>query len=123
MRYTELFELNCPYYMAIGMTYEEFWDKDSTLVRYYKKADELRRDQRNHDMWLQGAYFYSALCSAAPAFRAFSKHGPNEYLDAPFPLSERSQEEENRKRLEASKAAMIAMAANINQHRRRQNEQ
>lgn len=53
--YTEEFERSFPYYLAIGMTYEQYWEQDSTLVRAYRKAAKIQRDLRNQDAWLQGA--------------------------------------------------------------------
>lgn len=70
------------------MTYEQFWEMDSTLVKYYRKAAQIKQDLRNQDAWLQGAYIYEALLDAAPILRAFAKKGtkPTPYRDSPFDL-------------------------------------
>jgi len=82
--------------MAIGMTYQEFWYGPPERCKAYREAHKLRMKYRNHEMWMQGAYFYSALCSAAPMF-AFKPHDPQPYLDKPFAIDK----EETEKREEA----------------------
>ena len=57
--YTEKFNELFPHYLSFGMTEEQYWDKDCTLVAAYRKAEELRMNRRNQEMWLQGAYFYA----------------------------------------------------------------
>ena len=48
----EIFESVCPYYMSIGMTYEQFWDGDNDLPVYFRKADKMRTDKENLLMWI-----------------------------------------------------------------------
>ena len=57
----ELFDSVFPQYLAIGMSSAEYWHGDPKLVRAYRKAWEMKRDQRNWEMWLQGMYYYDAL--------------------------------------------------------------
>lgn len=47
--YTEKFYQVFPYYLAIGMTYEQFWEMDCDLVKYYRKAARIRQDLKNQD--------------------------------------------------------------------------
>ena len=85
--YTEYFNQLCPFYLNAGMTYEQFWDGDSSMVRAFRKAHDMRLEEDNFKMWLQGKYFYDALCCVAPIFRAFSKaKKPIDYHDQPFML-------------------------------------
>ena len=67
------------------MTYEQFWEQDCELVKYYRKAAQIKQGLRNQDAWLQGAYFYEALIDAAPVLRAFAKKGtkPALYRESP----------------------------------------
>lgn len=77
--------------MAIGMTYDEFWNQDVTLVRVYRKADELKRKRQNEFLWIQGMYVYEALCDASPLFRFSMKKGqikPEPYVKEPYPITE-----------------------------------
>ena len=43
------------------MTYDQFWNQDVELVKAYREADKIKRDLKNQDMWMQGAYYYEAL--------------------------------------------------------------
>ena len=118
--YTEKFYEFFPYYLSIGMTYEQYWEGDCTLVKYYRKAEELRNEKRNQELWLQGMYVYEAICDVAPILHAFAKKGtkPTPYSTKPYPLTEkqvkRDEEEKQRKLAEKGKRFMEAMAASIN---------
>lgn len=89
--YTERFYEQFPYYLSIGMTPEQYWEGEPELARYYRKADEMRLERRNQEMWLQGMYVYEAICDASPVFHSFAKRGtkPHPYTDKPYPLTER----------------------------------
>ena len=118
--YTEKFYELFPYYLAIGMSPEQYWDSDSTLVKYYRKAEQLKNEKRNQELWLQGMYIYEALCDVAPILHAFAKKGtkPTPYAEKPYPLDEKqvrkNEEEKQRKIAEKGKRFMEAMAASIN---------
>ena len=102
------------------MTPEQYWDGDPTLAKYYRKADELQRQRRNQELWLQGLYIYDALCDVAPVFHAFAKRGtkPRPYPDHPYSLTNREREEEQKmlekKEREKARRYMEAKMAEIN---------
>ena len=84
------------------MSERQYWDEDSTLVTAYRKADEIRMNRRNQEMWLQGAYIYDALCRMSPVLHAFAKKGtkPAPYPSEPYALTEKQielKEEEHAK--------------------------
>ena len=117
--YTEKFYELFPYYLSIGMTYEQYWEGDCTLVKYYRKADEIRKERRNEELWLQGMYVYEAICDVSPILHAFAKKGtkPVPYSAKPYSITEsqhrRDEEEKERKMAEKGKAYMEAfMIAN-----------
>jgi hypothetical protein len=85
-----------PYYLSIGMSPEQYWDGDSTLTIHYRKADEIRNERKNQELWLQGMYIYEALCDVAPIIHAFAKKGtkPRPYATAPYSLTTRQRERE-----------------------------
>lgn len=90
--------------MSIGLTPDQYWNDDSSLAEAYRRADELKRERRNQELWLQGAYIYDALCRVAPVFHAFAKKGtkPLSYSSEPFVISnkqKRKQEEEQEKKV------------------------
>lgn len=98
----------CPRYMAMGMSYEEFWDGDPRMAEYYRKADELKTEKRNLELWLQGMYIYEAIIDIAPILHAFAKKGAKAkpYPSRPYPITEREhkREEETVERAKAEKA-------------------
>ena len=118
--YTEKFYELFPYYLSIGMTPEQYWESDCTLVKYYRKAEEIRNEKRNQELWLQGMYIYEALCDVSPILHAFAKKGtkPTPYSEKPYALNakqvERDEEEKQRKAIEKGKKIMEARMAAIN---------
>lgn len=86
--------------MLMGMSYDEFWDSNTSVHRTYREVYELRRKQEEWARWRQGAYFFAALICAAPVLNAFSKnHEPGKYPQEPLPLTEKeSREREERDR-------------------------
>ena len=102
------------------MTYEQFWEGDPMLVKYYRQAEEMRNDRRNQELWLQGMYIYEALCDVAPLHHAFAKRGvkAHPYSERPYALTEKQRilEAEEKERLNALKAKrfMEALMASNN---------
>jgi hypothetical protein len=100
--YTEQFNEVFPYYLSIGMTYEQFWEEDPILCKYYREAEELRNEKKNQELWLQGMYIYEAIADLSPILHAFAKKGTKAqpYPDAPYPITKKQRE---RIRLEKEK--------------------
>jgi len=94
----------CPYLIAMGCSYDDFWYNDTDIAKQYLKAHEIKRRQENERLWLQGYYFYVALCDVAPVLNAFAKKGTKvqPYPNEPFALTmeeiaeRREQEEQER---------------------------
>lgn len=112
----EAFEEICPFFMAIGMTYDEFWNKDPQIAKYYLKAHKIRQKQENERLWLQGYYNYIAFAYVSPIMNAFAKKGtkPIPYMSKPIPLSQEEVEnnatiERNNRKL-ALKQKLLASA-------------
>lgn len=108
--------------MSIGMTYDEFWNQDVSLVEVYREANELRDRKRNQELWLQGMYIYEALCDASPLFRFTMKSGtikPEPYAKEPYPItaSEVREREERaaKQKEERLKAEFAAFAERMRQ--------
>lgn len=119
---TEIFYKHLPYYLAMGMTLDEYFNQDCSLVKYYREAQQIKKEQRNQELWLQGLYIYEALGDMSPVLRAFSKKGtkPLPYPSEPYPVTEaevmarKNREEELR--AERMKAKLCAWAAKTNAH-------
>lgn len=121
LRYSDKFEELCGFYMSIGMTYEEYWDGDNCMTKYYRQMDNLNRERKNYDLWLQGAYIYEALLDASPVFNPLcAKKKPYPYRETPIPLTENEnrkvEELNNQKKLENGREAMRAMMIEFNKH-------
>lgn len=118
--YTEQFYNQFPFYLSIGMTYDQFWNDDCELVVYYRKANELKNARKNQELWLQGMYIYEALCCVSPLLHAFAKNGtkPQPYPDKPYAISAKeikeckeTIEKENRKK---AMAVFMAWSSRLN---------
>lgn len=102
------------------MTYDQFWNDDPGLARAYRKAAEIKAERRNQELWLQGLYFYDALCCASPILRSFSKKGtrPVPYPAEPYALTRDQQKKEKvtkeKRTYEKGKAKMMAYMDKIN---------
>ena len=93
--YTDIFNDNFPYYLSIGMTEEQYWDRDCCLVKSYRKAEELRRERVNQELWLQGMYFYDALARISPILHASAKKGTKAqpYVEEAYPINKKKMED------------------------------
>lgn len=114
--YTDRFNKLFPYYLSIGMTYDQFWNEDCLLVKAYREADKIKAERKNTELWLQGRYVYEALLDIAPLLHAFAKKGTKArpYPSEPYPITQyavdKKTEREERLKAEKMKAKLIAMA-------------
>lgn len=101
--YTERFYELFPYYLSIGMSAEQYWDGDPTLVKYYRKAEAIRTERMNYEKWLQGIYIYEAICDVSPVLHAFAKKGskPRPYADKPYAITVDSKKKDDEAREKA----------------------
>ena len=119
-KYYDAFEKLFPYYLSIGMTPEQYWDGDPTLARAYRRAQELKLEQRNEYAWLQGMYIYEALGAVSPIFRSFAKRGTKAmpYVEAPYPITKHEAEQDKTRQeknvMEKGKAYFAAFMAEHN---------
>lgn len=105
----------CPRYMAMGVSYDDYWHGDYTKLPYYRKADAIRREQKNEELWMQGLYFLRAIASVLPK-------SEYQYPDEPMPLTkedvERQEERRKRAEIEKARAYMEAAMHKVNKKRR-----
>lgn len=73
--------------MTIGVSEEKFWDSTPNELKPYRKADEIRRKQKDYDMWMMGAYVTNAV-SVAVSNALAGKKSRAKYLDKPLSISE-----------------------------------
>lgn len=113
------FQEVCPFFISIGMTYEQFWRDDVTMTKMYLKAYEIRQkneieiDQWN--IWKQGMYIYEALCDVSPVLHAFSKKGtkPLPYPEVPYGMEDKKKEIEKNKETTAQEIENERLKAQI----------
>ena len=103
-----IFDEAFPYYLAIGMTYELYWDGEPTLVIPYRKADILRQKRANNDAWLQGVYFQMAVASTLDKKTKYPKVPFDIGNDKPAPTGMTVKQEK-------AKAAFMLFAERFNQ--------
>ena len=98
------------------MTYEQYWQGDCALVKAYRKAEALRVQRANQMAWLQGRYFYEALCDASPLFHDLAKEGTEAYpyRDEPIPVTREEIEEVRARQIERQKEDFRAFANALN---------
>ena len=126
--YGDIFDEALPHYMAMGMTYDEFWEGEYGRKKACRKAYQIRieNEQKLADRqnWYMGQYLINVL-QAVPLFVAgFNTKGANlpDYPDKPyFEKFEEQKKEESRKKHEEdqSKLAMAmfqAMTAKFNKN-------
>lgn len=62
-----------PEYLAMGMTYDQFWKEDCSLVIPYREAYRIQQEEMNRMAWLQGLYMYRALQSTPIIVHGFAR--------------------------------------------------
>lgn len=109
--HTEIFEECFPFYLAIGMSYAEYWEGDSKLAQYYRKANRIKQEEFNNNAWLQGLYVYDAISTALHnSLRGFGKQKPpaKDYAKQPYDLYKKNKTEQEKAKeveIEQEKAA------------------
>lgn len=85
------------------MSEEQYWDKDPSLAKAFREAEEIRQERMNQEAWLQGMYIYDAINRLSPILRAFAKKGTKAqpYVESAYPISKKAVEEEKKKREKA----------------------
>ena len=113
----------CPEFMAMGMTYDEFWYGEADRVKYYRQAEEIRRKEKDYDLWLQGRYIYDALCAVSPLLHAFAKNGTQaeKYNEDPYPRTMKDYKELQEKQMRERAEAFAAFVDAKNRERREKN--
>ena len=119
---SKFFREQCPYYMAMGMSYNEYWnDPDVGKAQAYLEAFRVKQKADENRLWRQGLYFYEALCDASPILRTnFSgrKVSPLPYPSEPYPLDDAEvkerKEREAKKKMFAIRERFLADARRLN---------
>jgi len=90
--------------MAIGMSYDEFWNGEPELAAIYREAHVIRNEIKNQELWLQGLYNYRAFASVveslALSFAGGKGSKASRYPEQPIPLTEKELEDRKRQSIE-----------------------
>ena len=102
---TNQFNKCCPFFISIGMTYEQFWYEDPTIANMYLEAFKIKEEREAEKIkwitWEQGLYVYEAICDVSPVLRAFSKATkPLPDPEKPYGTLEKDQQDKKIKELE-----------------------
>ena len=120
--YSEVFDSVFPYYLNMGMTYHQFYEESPQLARFYRNANELKRKQRNQELWLQGLYFMDALKATVLNMLSTRSAEKFEYPKEPYATKQKEleerQEREQKEKMERIKARMISQSLNVNKKHR-----
>ena len=114
-------------YIAMGMTYEQYWDGDTEAHRAYLKAYKIQMADQNKMAWIQGLYVYEAIGALAPMLKAFAKGRARPYVKEPFDLfadeREAREEREAKERYERVKMKVAQFARAQKEKREKESEQ
>lgn len=115
MTASEIFRLQAPYYLSIGVPYDLYWgSNDPEILREYIEADKNRQERDNNNAWLYGAYFAKSIeATIGNAFRTKGSQ-PAKYPAEPIQIIKRDAEQEKSEKQEEqealfSKAYMMQM--------------
>lgn len=106
-----------PYYLVMGMTYDQYWEQDCTMVKAYRKAFQIRQERENYMAWLHGMYIYEALCDVSPVMHAFAKSGtrPRPYAEKPYETeAKKPKEDTNAEKMRKTQNYMTELMARFN---------
>lgn len=131
--WSEIFRELFPHYLAMGMTREEYWDMDCTLVIPYREAWKIKQEHENHMAWLQGLYIYDALSSVPIIVQGFAKKGAKqrEYPNEPYEFADQKTDKksvtnkadkEAKQKAEMIRAKMSNFASSFNAKRKAEEE-
>lgn len=105
----------CPRYLSMGVSYDEYWYGDYTRLPYYRKANQWKQDDTNFACWLQGWYILQAIACVVPKSEAT-------YPTEPIPMTREQVAEqeakEKQREIDNARAHMEAMMHSINKQRR-----
>lgn len=102
--------------MAMGMSYDDFWNGDAEMAKAYREAHRLRKEMEDEHMWRQGLYVYHALCCVIPALHPMKPSKPLPYPDKPYSAADAEDEAllKEDKELRKGMTYMEVFAANFN---------
>lgn len=87
----------------MGMPYELYWDGDADAVKWFQKAHELRQEQDNTKLWIQGLYILEAVAAVLS-----TKENRHQYPKKPYNLTQSRRDADEAEREDSEKQLAIA---------------
>ena len=106
-----------PAYLAMGMSYAEYWEQESWLVKSYREAHRIREDEINYSAWLHGLYVLQAMNSGVPVVLTGilkQKADLPSFPSRPIDFTEMDKKEKEEKQMQLQIAKMQEMAEQFN---------
>ena len=104
--------------MAMGMSYEQFWNGSPYLVQTYLKAFRYKRELENEMAWLQGAYIFNAVAVCLQNVLRKKGQKRENYIEKPIDIFPLTKAEKKRRECEG----MLKMQRALEQMRVTQDE-
>lgn len=94
----------CPFYLSIGMTYEQYWYGSAEITYYYRKAHDKYIEKKNEEMFMQSRYNYEAFKAVIDEF-AYGLGGckgkkPQPFRKYPYAITEGEKQAEKRRNIQ-----------------------
>ena len=111
--FVDLFNKQFPYFLSIGMTYEQYWQGDPYLTRFYREAEKMRFNRENQMMWIQGLYINNAVETVV--YNAWCRKNGEKaitYYDKPIDFNVQKNIEDEKKEAEAQAEVWLTNLVN-----------
>lgn len=103
----------CPDYIAMGMSYHDYWHLPTTAHKAYREAYKKNRRNEEWARHRQGAYFMQALAVALQGFNKDKSHKDSYPLE-PWPLTDiEAEQRQAEKEREGYEKALAQRRAEI----------
>lgn len=100
------------------MSYDEFYNQDVELTKFYRQAYELKEDRHNSHLWLQGMYIYDAISTSI--YNVFCRSKGQQtvsYPSKPYPMTNEQKEADKELTLQEEQAkAKVWMSTLVNEY-------
>ena len=115
--YGDMFDALAPHYMAIGMTWEQFWDGECGMKKAFREANRIRleNEQKLADMnhWYMGQYIIAAIQAVplmVPGVNMKKGASLPDYPDKPFFEKQEALKKEEARKQHEEDQSKLAMA-------------
>lgn len=86
--------------MAMGMTYDEYWDGEVQMHKQVRKAYRIKQEHADYQAWLNGMYVCEAIATCFSG-----KKKAHKYPSEPYSTKQREEQERHREQVRKERAA------------------